>query len=76
MQITFASKTIQRHCEEEKHPLQQLGAKRAKRLKHRLSELGFSYIDERFEEIYHFFLELADTKSEVTDEDLYELVKR
>jgi 2-isopropylmalate synthase len=45
-------------------------------LKHRLSELGFSYIDERFEEIYHFFLELADTKSEVTDEDLYELVKR
>lgn len=45
-------------------------------LKHRLSEIGFSYIDERFEEIYHFFLELADTKSEVTDEDLYELVKR
>lgn len=39
MQITFASKTIQRLCEEEKHQLKQLGAKRAKRLKVRLSEL-------------------------------------
>jgi proteic killer suppression protein len=39
MQITFASKTIQRLCEEEKHQLKQLGAKRAKRLKNRLSEL-------------------------------------
>lgn len=39
MQITFASKTIQRLCEEEKHQLKQLGAKRAKRLKNRLNEL-------------------------------------
>ena len=28
MQITFASKTIQRLCEEEKHQLKQLGATR------------------------------------------------
>jgi proteic killer suppression protein len=39
MQITFASKTIQRLCEEEKHQLKQLGATRAKRLKNRLNEL-------------------------------------
>jgi len=39
MQITFAGKTIQRLCEEEKHQLKQLGATRAKRLKNRLSEL-------------------------------------
>lgn len=45
-------------------------------LKHRLSELGFSFPAERFEEVYTYFLEVADTKSEVGDEDLYELVKR
>jgi proteic killer suppression protein len=39
MQITFASKTIQSLCEEEKHQLKQPGAKRAKRLKNRLNEL-------------------------------------
>jgi len=39
VQITFASKAIQRLCEEEKHQLKQLGTKRAKRLKNRLSEL-------------------------------------
>jgi proteic killer suppression protein len=39
MQITFATKAIQRLCEEAKHQLKQLGAKRAKRLKNRLSEL-------------------------------------
>ena len=39
MQITFATKAIQRLCEEEKHQLKQLGTKRAKRLKNRLSEL-------------------------------------
>jgi proteic killer suppression protein len=36
MQITFATKAIQRLCEEEKHQLKQLGDKR---LKNRLSEL-------------------------------------
>ena len=44
-------------------------------LKHRLSELGFSFPEARFEELYSKFLEKADTKSEVGDDDLYELVK-
>lgn len=39
MQITYASKTIQRLCEEDKHQRKQLGEKRAKRLKNRLNEL-------------------------------------
>jgi len=39
MQITYASKTIQRLCEEDKHQRKQLGEKRAKRLKNRLGEL-------------------------------------
>lgn len=43
-------------------------------LKHRLSELGFAFNDERFEEVYDKFLLVADTKAEVTDEDLRELV--
>lgn len=44
-------------------------------LKHRLSELGFSFPEQRFEELYIKFLEVADTKSEVGDDDLLELVK-
>ncbi|MCU0316807.1 MAG: 2-isopropylmalate synthase [Fimbriimonadaceae bacterium] len=43
-------------------------------LKHRLSELGFNFPDERFEMIYEEFCRLADTKSEVNDQDLRELV--
>ncbi len=43
-------------------------------LKHRLAELGFSYGDERFEKIYNSFLLMADTKSEVNEDDLRELV--
>ncbi len=39
MQITYASKTIQRLCDEAKHQRKQLGEKRAKRLKNRLNEL-------------------------------------
>ena len=39
MQITYASKSIQRLCEEDKQQRKQLGEKRAKRLKVRLSEL-------------------------------------
>ena len=39
MQITYASKTIQRLCEEDKYQRKQLGEKRAKRLKVRLAEL-------------------------------------
>lgn len=44
-------------------------------LKHRLAELGFNYTDERFEGIYEKFLVVADTKKEVTEEDLRELVR-
>lgn len=43
-------------------------------LKHRLAELGFNFTDERFEDIYNKFLAVADTKTEVGDEDLRELV--
>ncbi len=43
-------------------------------LKHRLGELGFAFPDDRFNEIYEAFLVMADTKSEVGEEDLRELV--
>ena len=44
-------------------------------LKHRLAELGYNFTDERFEEIYNSFLKVADTKSEVNEDDLRELVR-
>lgn len=43
-------------------------------LKHRLAELGFSFTDERFEDLYTRFLAVADQKTEVGDDDLRELV--
>jgi len=43
-------------------------------LKHRLAEIGFAFNDERFEEIYHHFLKVADTKKEVNEDDLRLLV--
>ncbi|MBS1721661.1 MAG: 2-isopropylmalate synthase [Armatimonadetes bacterium] len=43
-------------------------------LKHRLAEMGFNFTEERFEELYARFLEVADTKSEVGDDDLRVLV--
>lgn len=43
-------------------------------LKHRLAELGYSFTDERFEQIYEKFLGVADTKKEVNEDDLRELV--
>ncbi|HRJ26310.1 MAG TPA: 2-isopropylmalate synthase [Fimbriimonadaceae bacterium] len=43
-------------------------------LKHRLLELGFNFGDDRFEELYAKFLEIADQKTEVLDEDLRSLV--
>jgi 2-isopropylmalate synthase len=43
-------------------------------LKHRLMELGFSFPEERFERIYEEFLKVADTKSEIGEADLRELV--
>jgi 2-isopropylmalate synthase len=45
-------------------------------LKHRLAELGFSYTDERFEQVYQDFLKMADTRKEVGENDLRELVSR
>ncbi|MCC6402401.1 MAG: 2-isopropylmalate synthase [Fimbriimonadaceae bacterium] len=44
-------------------------------LRHRLHELGFNFPEPRFEELYDRFLTLADTKSEVMDDDLRELVE-
>ena len=43
-------------------------------LKHRLSELGFAFPEERFEQVYEAFLQVADSKTEVNDEDLRTLV--
>ncbi|KXK20873.1 MAG: 2-isopropylmalate synthase [Armatimonadetes bacterium OLB18] len=43
-------------------------------LKHRLAEMGFSFSESRFEDIYEEFLKVADEKKEVTSEDLQELV--
>jgi 2-isopropylmalate synthase len=44
-------------------------------VKYRLAELGFSFPDERFEKIYGAFLDVADTKKEVTSDDLRQLVE-
>lgn len=44
-------------------------------LKHRLGELGFNFPEERFEKIYDAFIEVADTKNEIGDADLKELVE-
>jgi 2-isopropylmalate synthase len=44
-------------------------------IKHRLAELGFSFPEERFERIYEEFLVMADQKSEVTSDDLRELIE-
>jgi 2-isopropylmalate synthase len=43
-------------------------------LRHRLAEMGFSFPEERFEELYEKFLQVADTKTEVLEDDLRELV--
>ncbi len=45
-------------------------------LKFRLAELGFNFTDERFEDLYTRFLTVADSKSEVGDEDLRDLVSK
>ncbi len=45
-------------------------------LKHRLSELGFNFHEDRFEVIYSAFLDVADKKAEVDDSDLRDLVTR
>ncbi len=43
-------------------------------LKHRLEELGYEFNDEKLDQIYEAFLNLADKKKEVYDEDLESLV--
>ncbi len=45
-------------------------------LRHRLSELGYSFGDEEFERVYQSFLEVADRKKEVYDEDLESIVRQ
>ena len=44
-------------------------------LKHRLAELGYTFPDDEFDEIYQRFLEIADQKKEVYDEDLESMVQ-
>lgn len=43
-------------------------------LRHRLDELGYNLQGDAFEEIYQAFLDLADKKKEVYDEDLESLI--
>lgn len=44
-------------------------------LRHRLSELGYTFKDEEFDDVYNRFLEIADQKKEVYDEDLESMVQ-
>ena len=44
-------------------------------LRHRLGELGYTFDDSEFDEIYNRFLEIADQKKEVYDEDLESIVQ-
>ncbi|CAA7601617.1 2-isopropylmalate synthase [Acididesulfobacillus acetoxydans] len=43
-------------------------------LQHRLQELGYDVAGEELDSVYHSFLELADRKKEVFDQDLYALM--
>ena len=44
-------------------------------LRHRLTELGYSFEDEEFEDVYARFQEIAEQKQEVFDEDLESMVQ-
>ncbi len=44
-------------------------------LRHRLSELGYTFRDDEFDDVYKRFLEIADQKKEVYDEDLESMVQ-
>jgi len=44
-------------------------------LRHRLGELGYTFEDAEFDEVYNRFLEIADQKKEVYDEDLESMVQ-
>lgn len=43
-------------------------------LRHRLRELGYEFTEERFEQVYAEFVQLADTVKEVNEEHLQKLV--
>lgn len=45
-------------------------------LKYRLHEMGFDFNADRFEHLYNEFLKMADTKQEVDEEDLRELITK
>ena len=44
-------------------------------LRHRLAELGYTFEDAEFDQLYERFLEIADQKKEVYDEDLESMVQ-
>ena len=44
-------------------------------LRHRLAELGYSFEEGEFDDVYQRFLELADQKKEVYDEDLESMLE-
>ena len=44
-------------------------------LRHRFAELGYTFDDDQFETMYQRFLEIADQKKEVYDEDLESMVQ-
>ena len=44
-------------------------------LRHRLAELGYTFPDAEFDDVYERFLEIADQKKEVYDEDLESMVQ-
>ena len=44
-------------------------------LRHRFAELGYTFNDDQFETMYQRFLEIADQKKEVYDEDLESMVQ-
>ena len=44
-------------------------------LRHRLTDLGYAFNDEEFEDLYQLFLEVADQKKEVYDEDLESIIQ-
>lgn len=44
-------------------------------LRHRIAELGYTFEDAEFEQVYQRFLEIADQKKEVYDEDLESMVQ-
>ena len=44
-------------------------------LRHRLAELGYSFANEEFDDVYQRFIEMADQKKEVYDEDLESMLE-